>query len=98
MKGLNQGEKRNSRSPSWPVVQLASQATSPTSAIHTPTQTMQKWEKLHLLFRLKREKRQNFWTTVQLPPEDNLRNVSYLKGKVKYDSSLFWQIGIVSLI
>ena len=45
-----------------------------------------------------REKRQNFQTTVQLPPEDNLRNVSYLKGKVKYDSSLFWQIGIVSLI
>lgn len=39
MKGLNQGEKKNSRSPSWPVVQLASEATSPTSAIHTPTQT-----------------------------------------------------------
>lgn len=35
---------------------------------------------------------------VQLPPEDNLRNFLYLKDKVKYDSSLFWQIGIVSLI
>ena len=71
---------------------------------YTHSNTMQKWEKLHLLFRLRtfhvkeREKRQNFQTTVQLPPEDNLRNVSYLKGKVKYDSSLFWQIGIVSLI
>jgi len=45
-----------------------------------------------------REKRQLVQTTVHLPPKDNLRNLSYLKGKVKYNSSLFWQIGIVSVI
>lgn len=45
-----------------------------------------------------REKRQLVQTTVHLPPTDNLGNLTYLKGKVKYNSSLFGQIGIVSVI